>query len=245
MKNAFLSLNTAFSYLVKNKINFVLMLIPVIMGILLYVFLGSFFYESAMELGNQYVEEYLGNGTKGSIAYYAMATVLTVLLFFIVNWTFVLVVSILASPFNDILSERIEKLHNGQELVNIGSSLSSRFGRLPAILFNELKKITFIISLVFLSLLLSIIPLLSPITIILSILLLCIEFVDYSWSRHQMSFSDCLKDLKGNLFGYLFGGGLFFAMVSIPFINLFVPSMATSFFTVFWVKNHANSNKST
>jgi CysZ protein len=245
VKNAILSFQPAFSLIYKNKINFLLALIPVIIGITLYYFAGTNIYTFAMAKGDAFIKEYVGDGTYANISYYIVATVLTVVLFFLVNWTFVLVVSIIASPFNDILSERIEKIYNGEPMTEIGASISSRFGKILGILFNEVKKISFILSLTVLSLILSIFPVLAPLVIVISIFLLCMEFVDYSWSRHSLTFGQCVKDLWKHKLGYLIGGALFFGIVSIPLINLFVPSLATSFFTVFWVKNHANSNTNT
>jgi CysZ protein len=242
MKNALLSFKPSIDMIFKNKVNMMLALVPIVIGIILYYFLGSLFYEYVMGKGKLLIDSYLGDGTGGSIAYYIVAGILSVFLFFLVNWTFVLVVSILASPFNDILSERIEKQLLDKPLDGIGISIEGRFKKFFVIIFNEIKKVSFIISLSLLSLVFSFLPLLSPISIIITIILLSIEFIDYSWSRNDFTFGECLSDIKSNILGFLIGGTFFFILISIPIVNLFVPSTATSFFTVFWTKNHANSN---
>jgi uncharacterized protein involved in cysteine biosynthesis len=70
-------------------------------------------------------------------------------------------------------------------------------------------------------------------------------FVDYSWSRHNIKFKDCLKDIRGHIFGYSLGGVFFFVLVSIPIINLIVSPLATSYFTLLWLENNEYRNKIT
>lgn len=216
--------------------------VPVLIGIALYYFFGSWIYEGVMSSGQELIESYISKDSWGSALYYVAATLLSVMLFFLVNWTFVLVVTLIASPFNDLLSARIERKMRGETNLELGASLSSLFSKIFFTLFNELKKILFIISLSVLSFLFGYIPILAPIGVAIAVILLAVEFLDYSWSRHDMKFGDCLKDLKRNVFGYGFGGGFFFMMVSVPLLNLLVPSLATSYFTTLWVKNNESRN---
>ena len=100
---------------------------------------------------------------------------------------------------------------------------------------------TFII----LSLIFGYIPILTPISILITVLLLAMGFIDYSWSRHDISFSDCKIDLRRNFLSYAIGGGVFMVIVSVPIINIIVPSLATSYFTVLWIKNNEYRNQIT
>lgn len=217
-------------------------LIPVLIGIALYYFLGSWIYESATTAGKDLIDQYISQDSFGAVVYWLAAAILTVMLFFLVNWTFVLVVTLIACPFNDILSSRIEKQLRGENTLDMGATFSRLISRLFFTLFNEAKKILFIAFLSILSLVFGYIPLIAPIGIFLAVLLLAVEFLDYSWSRHDLKFKDCVKDLKGNVGGYSFGGAFFFILVSIPLINLVVPPLATSYFTTLWVKNHESGN---
>ena len=238
LKPALTSVNPALRNITKDKVNFVLALIPVSIGIALYYFLGSWIYETVMGSGQELIESYISKETWGAVVYYIAAALLSVMLFFLVNWTFVLVVALIASPFNDILSSRIEKKMRGETNLDIGPTFTRMFSKIFYTLFNEIKKILFILILSALSFFFGYIPLLAPVAVFIAIILLAVEFLDYSWSRHDMKFGECVKDLRRNLAGYSFGGAFFFMMVSVPLINLIVPSLATSYFTTLWVKNN-------
>lgn len=245
MKNALASFRPALSMIVKNKVNLILSVIPIIIGILLYWFAGSAIYETVMTEGRELISQYIKEGTWGAIVYYLVATIFTVMLFFIVNWTFVLFVALLASPFNDVLSGRVEKLLKGEEPLNFSQTMGDVGSNVIQTLFNEIKKILLILFLTMISVIFGYIPFLTPISIIIAIILLSVEFLDFSWSRHEMTFGDCMKDIKRNMFSYLLGGGFFFILVSIPVINLIVPPLATSYFTILWVKSHEDRNQVT
>lgn len=231
--------------LYKDKISFLLVLIPILIGVLLYVCLGQFFFSSLIGYGQTYIEEHLSNGTFGKAIYFLLVGILTVTLYFIVNWTFVLVLSILASPFNDLLSERIEKNYYGENTPSIGESLNGFFSKMVHTILNEIKKVFFILILSVVAFLLGYFPIFTPISILITIILLGINYIDYSWARHDILFKDCKKDIRKNLLSYALGGGIFMLIVSIPVINIIVPSLATSYFTILWIKNNEHSHKTT
>lgn len=239
MIKAISSFPIAFSMLVKNKVNMLLGAIPVLIGIVLYWFLGKTLFTNALDWGNKYIEQYLSTSdTLGSIVYYLVASILTILLYFLVSWTFVLLVSVIASPFNDILSARIEKILLNEKLPAFNESISGAVTKLFPTLFNEVKKVSFIVSLSAFALLFGYIPILTPISVFISVVLLSIEFLDFSWSRHSMELKECRTDIRKNVFGYSLGGAFFLIIVAIPLVNLIVPSLATSYFTVLWVKSN-------
>ena len=245
LQKALYAFGPSINMILKNKVNLILSIIPIVIGILLYWFVGGAIYESVMGQGKALITEYVQEGTWGAIIYYLVATIFTVMLFFVVNWTFVLVVAFLASPFNDLLSERIEKLMRGDATLSFSDSMGRVGNNIFKVLIVEIKKILFIMILTLFSIIFGYIPLLTPVSVAIAILLLSVEFLDYSWSRHQMTFNECLKDIKQNAIGYLFGGGFFFILVSIPVINLIVPSLATSYFTTLWVKTNEDRNQIT
>lgn len=236
------SVNPAFKNITKDKINFLLALIPVTIGLVLYYFLGSWIYETVLGAGQELIEQYISKDTWSSVFYYIAAALLSVMLFFLVNWTFVLIVALIASPFNDILSMRIEKKMKGEANLELGPTFSRLLSRLFFTLFNEIKKILFIVILSAFSFMFGYIPILAPIGVFFAVVLLAVEFLDYSWSRHDMKFKDCVRDLKRYLPGYSFGAAFFFMLVSVPLLNLIVPALATSYFTTLWVKNHASGS---
>lgn len=240
MKHALTSFTSSLQILFKDKVNLALTLLPITIGILLYYFLGTTVYDYGMTHGKELVDNYVENSAVNTFLSYTIQIILYIALFFIVNWTFVLIISVIASPFNDVMSSRIEKIVNGEALPSLGTSFNSAFKNFFSTILNEMKKILFILFLTIISLLLSLIPLLTPISLFLTVVLVAIAYLDYSWSRHNIPFRLCINDITKNVVGYGLGGAFFFFMISIPVLNLIVPPWATSFFTTVWVKNHGH-----
>lgn len=238
LKDALVSFKPSVQNIFSDKVNFILALIPILIGIILYILLGSWVFGSLMEQGSAWIEELTGEGTTGSILTYIAGIILAALLYLIVSWTFVLIVTVVASPFNDMLSRRTEKKMKGEELESFSASFTIIGSTFFKTIFNELQKISFILILSLLAFTLGYIPLLTPVSLIITVLLLAVGFVDYSWSRHNIPFKMCFTDLKSNLVNYGFGGAFFFVLISIPIINLIVSPWATSYFTMLWVRNN-------
>lgn len=237
IKNALTSLKPASQQILKDKINILLALVPIIIGILIYYFMGTWIYGTVMEQGQVMIKDYVSEGMLGDFVYYIVAAILTIMMYFLVNWTFVLIVSAIASPFNDMLSTRIENKLEGKKPQTLQQSFGQIVKNLTKTVVNELKKISFIFGLSLLVLVFGFFPILTPLSVFISVLLLSIQFLDYSWARHDLSFGACVKDIRRHIVGYALGGAFFFVIVSIPVINLIVPPLATSFFTILWMKN--------
>ncbi|MGK0367565.1 MAG: CysZ protein [Thermoproteota archaeon] len=235
VKSMFTSLTPSIRYILKDKVNFTLASIPVAIGVALYLFLGKWMYGSVLTSGQEMIKSKISEGTLGSALYWIIAAVMTVILFFIINWTFVLIVSVIASPFNDLISSRIEKLMNGETPEDLSSGFTTMLKNLSSTLWNESKKLILILILTAVAFGISFIPLLVPVSIALSAILLSVQFLDYSWARHQMTVSECFGNVTTNLVTYLLMGGLFMICVSIPVINLVIPALATSYYTVYFV----------
>lgn len=243
MSVVFNNLSRSIKILFADKVILSLSMMPIMIGGVLYYFLGKWLYDLIMQKGQAFISDHLGDGSGAGIIFWILQVIAFVLLFFIVNWTFVMVVSVFASPFNDAISSRIEKRHKGIKLLERDQAFKEVFKKLFSIIWNELKKVTFIISLTVLSLILSLIPILAPITIIFSAILLAIQFVDYSWSRHEWRAGECIKDIFTHFFTYLIAGGIFVILMSLPGINLLALPVAVIYFTLIFVdKNQAKLN---
>ncbi len=223
---------TSLKVIKQDKVNLALCFAPVIIGILLYLFLGNYFYGDLREWIHSLVASKINSETWGAILYYILIAMVWILIFFLVNWTFVLVVSLIASPFNDILSERTEKWLKGEEPSAFGQSLRERVKQIFKIIFNELKKISFIVVLSILAFVLNFFPLFTPFSLLLTALLMAINFLDYSWSRHQMTLSQCLSDLKQNIWIYLIAGFAFVFIMTVPMLNLIALPFGVVYFTL-------------
>jgi CysZ protein len=242
VKNSLIVFKPSFQILFKDKVNLTLAFIPVFIGVVLYGLLGTWLFGTLVEQGTKWIEELSGSGAVGGVFTWILGAIFTVILYFVVSWTFVLIITILASPFNDMLSRRVEKISKGQELETFAASFAIIGSTFIMTLGNEIKKVSFILILSLVAFSLGYIPLLTPISILISVLLLAIGFVDYSWSRHNIPFKNCFSDVKKNIINYSFGGGFFFILVTIPIVNLIVSSWATSYFTLLWVRNNESGH---
>lgn len=224
----------ALSVMKNDKWILLLSFVPILIGFALYYWFGAWMYGDVLTWGNQWVKESIASDSWGNIISWLVGIVMTVVLYFVVSWTFVLIISIIASPFNDVISSRVERAVLGKNKEEVGASFTQMFGRIFRILWNESKKIVFIVVLSLFGFLLSFIPFLVPVSIFISALLLAIGFLDYSWSRHDMKFTECLKDLKGSLASYSLGGIAFLFLIAVPVVNLFVLPYAVVYFTVLY-----------
>lgn len=232
------SFKEAIRYILKDKVSFILALIPILIGLAIFILVGVGMFSTMQGIGNEYIAKYLGEGTFGDIVTWIVKIILTILLYYIINITFVMVLSIIASPFNDMLSNRIEKQILGLELPSFSDSMKGSISNLMATLVTESKKVVIILGISLFAVVLGLIPILTPVSFLLSAIVLSTEFIDFSWSRHNMTFKECRTEYRQNFFGYSFGGLFFMFLVSIPLINIIVPAYGTSYFTVLWVKSN-------
>lgn len=239
MKNIFSSFGQSLSIMMKDKIIILFSLVPILVGVLLYYFLGRLIFTDFLDWINSMVVAKMSSDGLGKFIGYLVTATLSVVMYFVVSWTFVLIVSLIASPFNDIISNRTEKNLLGEIPESIDKSFSRLVKRIGFTLINELKKISFILFMTFLALVLNFIPILAPVSFILSALLLSIGFVDYTWSRKGKKFGECLSDIRGTFIGYTISGSIFMGLIAIPVVNLFTLPFAVVYYTVLQIKNES------
>lgn len=222
----------SFQLLWSRKTRWPLVLGPIIFGVILY----SAFFFLAYDFIGQTLQPYLVQAFNinqmGFIVRWTLMAVITIIGFFLVNWTFVLVVSLFAAPFNDFLSESIADELEGKPFKRDRGF----WNEILPFIWNETKKISVIVFFSFVAFTLSFIPILLPLSIWISFILIASQFTDYSWSRDKLTTKQCLNDVRKNLFGYSLSGGMFFLFISVPMINLLVPAWATAHFTLLYAK---------
>lgn len=238
MKRSVKAIHKSLSLLKEDKVILLLSFIPILIGLVAYYYLGNLIYVDLLDWGKNFVAEKISNSEWLSYISWIFTAILTVILYFLVSWTFVLFVSIIASPFNDIISGRIEKRLLGRPSPNFNSE--KFFKRVITVLINESKKILLIIFLSILSFVIGFF--FPPLAFIISALLLAISFLDYAWSRKDLSFGDCVVSLRRSFFTYLISGCAFMTLVSVPILNLFVLPFAVIYYSVlFYTKENGIS----
>jgi CysZ protein len=239
MKNVLSSFSESLSIMMKDKIIILFSLVPVLVGVLLYYLLGNLIFTDFLDWINAMVVTKISSNGLGKFIGYLITATLSVVMYFVVSWTFVLIVSLIASPFNDIISNRAEKKLLGEVPESIDKSFSRLMKRIGFTLINEIKKISFILAMTFLALMLNFVPILAPVSFVLSALLLSIGFVDYTWSRKDKKFVECLSDIRKTFLGYTISGSIFMVLIAIPVVNLLTLPFAVVYYTVLQVKNES------
>jgi len=154
-----------------------------------------------------------------------IAILLTAVLVF---FTFAVIGSLVASPFNDILSEKTEAILTGRQREE-PFRLSVFLQDARRTLFDETRKILLFVLVMVLLLLLNLIPvvgsLLYPILSAgLTIFFLVVEYTGYTFTRKHLSFKDQRRYISQNkslLFG--FGTGLLLVLAIPLFQFLCIP----------------------
>lgn len=219
-----------------DPVNFVLAVIPTLISLAIYLFTIVGIYKNTDKLINLF-RSYVYDSPHASVFGWILTAILIIFVFFIMSWTFIIVVGIISSPFNSLLSARIEEKLVSRIIMDEDQdhALAQVKSTFVQTLKNEAKKMLFLLLVGAFAFLLNLIPVLYPVAVFLIATLLAVQFVDYSWSRHDMSFGACVKDVAGNIFQYFISGAIFLALVAIPLVNALVPALATSYFTVLWL----------
>jgi uncharacterized protein involved in cysteine biosynthesis len=237
MKHVFAAWPLAFRYLFKDPVNLMLFLIPATLAIVLYAILGGYFMSSALQWAEALIMQYVISKEASVILYYLVSGLLMFLFYLMVSWTFILCIGILSAPFNDMISRRIEiKLRGETQEQNKSKTLTEVFKSLGRILFTELKKILVIITLTVIATVLNFFPLFYPVALAMLALLMSAQYLDFTWSRHEMSATQCFRELFSFAPSNIVSGLMFLGLIAIPFINALVPAIATSYYTVLWNK---------
>lgn len=174
------------------------------------------------------------------ILYYFAAVVLALLFAVVLVFGFTAVGNLVASPFNDVLSERTEEIRSGQRNEE-PFSMKVLVGDAQMAVGNELRKIGLLILIQVGLLLINLVPVVgtviyaigSPIAVIF---FLAFEYLDFTLSRKRMKFREkwrLIMDNKSACFGM---GTTFFFTTIIPFVNFFVMPLAVIGATLLFVQ---------
>lgn len=236
MKSVFRSFPLAVKMIVTDPVNFVLAIFPTIIALSIYLFTIIGLYRNSDRLV-LFFRGYIYDADQATFLARTLTAILIIFMFFIMSWTFILVVGIISAPFNSLLSARIEQKlvqrvimdeDQNHAMSEIKSSLKQTFK-------NELKKVFVLAIAAGLAFVLNVFPIFYPLAVFIIATLFAVQFVDYTWSRHNLHFQSCMIDTFKNIIPYSLSGFIFLGLVAIPLVNAFVPALATSYFTVLWL----------
>ncbi len=150
----------------------------------------------------------------------------------IVFYLFTTITQLIASPFNAILSEKVEKL--------LGLPVASEenpitfFQALKQALPREISKIIKSLKWILLMIILSFIPGLNILVPIIAGWLMCVDYLDFPADNRGMNFNQSLQHINKRRFHHLSFGVCVSIASIIPVINLFVVPAAVAGGTALW-----------
>ncbi|XAW90135.1 sulfate transporter CysZ [Vibrio sp. CDRSL-10 TSBA] len=162
--------------------------------------------------------------------------VLTILATF--SYFFSTLANFVAAPFNGLLAEKVEEKLTGHTINDEG--ILAVIKDVPRIMSREWRKLVYTLPKAIGLFLLLLIPALGqtlgPIMwFLFTAWMLAIQYCDYPFDNHKVSFNDMRNNLKqkqGKAYGF---GMLVSVLTTIPIINLFVMPVAVCGATAMWV----------
>lgn len=177
-------------------------------------------------------------GWLGDILEWLLWPLFVALLSLVVFFTFSIVANILAAPFNGALAEAVEVKLSGENPPSM--SFSQILKDAPKMIFNEIKKLIYLVIWMVPLLILSVIPVLgivaSPLLILFSSWVLALDYHDYPMGNHQLLFKQqraVLRQKRGLALGF---GLATMVATMIPIVNFFVIPAAVAGATALFVE---------
>jgi len=156
--------------------------------------------------------------------------------FLLVFYTFSILANIIASPFNGLLAEAVEKHLTGQPLPS-GGSIFDAMKEAPAAMLDELRKLGYMVLLAIPLFIISwfIAPIAPFLWMLFSAWMLALEYADYPMGNHGIRFKDQRTRMRRRkLLGLGFGGATLLGTM-IPLVNFLVMPAAVAGATALWV----------
>jgi CysZ protein len=149
---------------------------------------------------------------------------------------FALVANLIASPFNSLLAEKVERMLTGRPL-DEGSTLAGVMSDIVPTLVDEIRKLLYAVVLAIPFLLLLFVPIVGQIFWFLYIAwVLAVQYSDYPMGNHGMKFREMRRRL-GRQRGMSLGFGASAAMLSMaPLVNFILMPSAVAGATAMWVR---------
>lgn len=227
--NGFLSTFAAIRYLFQRPKVVWYMIVPALLTVIVFTLLILFSLEylsTWLETELPIVED---DSWVGVVVYYGAVILLAAVLIMSSGYAFLSATKIIAAPFNDLLSERIEKEYNPTYSEPDDPVAHLIKWLLPSI-WEEIKKVTLIIGGFVVLNLLNLLPgaqlIATPLLIAYSILVISVDFTDYAMARRLWSVKRKIAFVRTYLPEFIGFGTSVFLLILIPFMVLIVVQIA-------------------
>lgn len=219
-------------------------IIPVAINIIIYGWFTTFAYSKIQQWNEQllgFLPEWL------SFLTWILMPMFIIMLLIIVAYSFTIMANLIASPFNGVLSEKVETNMLGKTVPS-PSTAADWLMLVPKALGREFKKWMHFLPIIIVLLIATFIPVINLVSPILWFMFGCwsmaVQYCDFCADNNRQSFGTMKRGLQQYRWAYL-GFGASVAVVSmIPLANLLVMPAAVIGGTLMWSENNRpNANQ--
>ncbi|NKN32510.1 sulfate transporter CysZ [Marichromatium bheemlicum] len=214
-------------------------LIPLAVNILVFslaIYLGVREFATFLELIEAQIPSWLG------WLDWILWPVFALLLLVVVFYTFNLVANLIASPFNNLLAEKVELLLTGRPLQDSGG-VGKLLKELLPTLFEELVKVVYALALAIPFLVLLFVPVVGPLLWFLyTAWILAVQYSDYPMGNHGLKFREMRARLRGERGLSLGFGAAAAGLGMVPVVNFILMPSAVAGATAMWVREFNREN---
>lgn len=170
-----------------------------------------------------------------SAIYWLIWGIALIVMVVMVLFVFTFLANIIASPFNAILSIRVEEALTGKPPVSNVSWLMV----LPRSVGRELMKLLYILPRLIGLVIITVIPVINIVSPVLWLLfgawMMAIQYTDYGADNNDVSFPDLKERLSRRRFQALLFGLPAYLLLTVPVVNLILMPVGVAGGTRFWV----------
>lgn len=170
---------------------------------------------------------------------YILWPLFVVLVLLMVFFTFTLLANIIAAPFNGFLAEKVEVVVRGEDHFP-PFSWAELMAMVPRTLGRELRKLAYFLPRAIALLVLSFVPVVNlvaaPLWLLFGVWMMAVQYIDYPADNNKMSWPDMLAWLREKRWQSLSFGGITYAALLVPGLNILMMPAAVAGATLFWVR---------
>ena len=172
---------------------------------------------------------------------YILWPLFVALVLLMVFFSFTMLANIIAAPFNGFLSEKVEAVVRGVD-ESPPFSWAELAAMVPRTFAREARKLGYMLPRMLGLFILSFIPVLNliaaPLWLLFGVWMMAIQYIDYPADNHKLGWNEMLNWLKSKRWQSLSFGGVVYAALLVPGINLLMMPAAVAGATLFWVREH-------
>lgn len=216
-------------------------LLPLTINLILFVGLIGF----AVQQFGGWVDAFMPNLPSWlSFLEYLLWPLFVVLVLLMVFFTFTMLANIIAAPFNGFLAEKVEVVVRGEDTFP-AFSWAELLAMVPRTLGREARKLGYFLPRAIGLLILSFIPVVNliaaPLWLLFGVWMMAVQYIDYPADNNKMSWPDMLAWLREKRWQSLGFGGITYAALLVPGLNILMMPAAVAGATVFWVREREAS----